>query len=89
LIDELPGGSTELGATRTVRSAAGHDKSPLIRLPLMVSARTVARRLRKRRAWVYEMCASGAWPGATRMGGHAWKIPEESVLVWLRHQSEG
>ncbi len=53
------------------------------RLPKMLSARTVALRLGKRRSWVYEMCASGKWPGATRLGGRAWKIPEQSVLDWL------
>ncbi len=53
------------------------------RLPKMLSARTVALRLGKRRSWVYEMCASGKWSGATRLGGRAWKIPEQSVLDWL------
>jgi predicted DNA-binding transcriptional regulator AlpA len=52
----------------------------------MLSARTVSARLRKRRAWVYEMCASGAWPGATRLGGSSWRIPEQSILAWLEEQ---
>lgn len=55
-------------------------------IPQMVSARTVAERLRKHRLWVYAQCKAGLFPGAY-LDGDRWNIPETGVLAFLDREN--
>lgn len=65
---------------------SARENGRVVRIPKMLSVRTVSRALGRDRRWVFSMCQAskigGApWPG-TCMVGNAWRIPEQSIIEW-------
>lgn len=58
----------------------------LEKLDVMLSPREVARRLRRRKSWVFSMLRAGTW-GAKRPNGR-WEIPQSRVAAWWRQQPD-
>jgi hypothetical protein len=80
-------------ATVAVRSQSqgGMENGKVVRLPKMLSVRTVGRALGRERRWVFRMCQASKkhgspWPGTTMMG-NAWRIPEQAVVTWWASQA--